>query len=173
MSATPVLFNPVQTRTRPQVDVRSEWLFAFLALVFVACTSTTFMGCQTTQVVVNAVWKALFGTWHFDKLGLINALCRKEGHFFGYGFLSLIFRNAWYKTAKTLAWVVRKWLTPFAGTLAIITTFAVAGLDEWHQHFTPGRVGKLSDALIDTAGALFINLAFWSIRARRRGQALW
>ncbi len=173
MSATPMLFNPAQTTARSQVDVKSEWLFALLALVFVACTSTTFMGCQTTQAAVNVVWKALFGTWHFDKLGVVNAVCRKEGHFFGYGLLSLVFRNAWYKTARHLAWVVRKWLTPFAGTLAVITTFAVAGLDELHQHFTPGRVGKLSDALIDTAGALFINLAFWSIRARRRGQALW
>jgi len=131
------------------------------------------MGCYTTQAIVNVVSKALFGTWHFNKLGLVNAFFRKEGHFFGYGFLSLVFRNAWQRSAMRYTWISRKWLILFAGTLAIMTTFAVSGLDELHQHFTPGRVGCLSDALIDTAGALFINVAFWSIRARRRGQALY
>jgi VanZ family protein len=126
------------------------------------------MGCQTTQVAVNAVWKTLFGTWHWDLTGEVNGYFRKVGHFFGYGLISLLFRNAWYKTAKAFAWVLRRWLTPFAGTLAVMTTFAVSGLDELHQRFIPGRVGSLRDALVDTAGAMFINVAVWSIRARRR-----
>lgn len=172
MSATPMLLNPIPAtrchRVTRSHQVMREWLIVLGALLFVACTSTTFMGARTTQVIVNAVWKALFGTWHWNMLGAINGLCRKTGHFFGYGMISLLFRNAWYKTAKAFAWVVRSWLTPVAGTLAVATTFLVAGMDELHQHFIPGRVGCLSDALLDTAGALFINVAFWSIRARRQ-----
>jgi VanZ family protein len=144
------------------------WVPVLCAFAFIACTSTTWMGCQTTQIVVNAVWKALFGSWHWDLTGMVNGYFRKTGHFFGYGLISLLFQNAWYKTARAFAWVVRRWLTPFAGTLAVVTTFAVSGLDELHQHFVPGRMGSLRDALIDTAGAIFINVAFWSIRARRR-----
>jgi VanZ family protein len=172
MSTSPMMFNPAQTAS-PYGGLRSEWLLAFSALVFVACTSTSFMGCQTSQVVVDAVWKALFGTWHWDKTGAVNGFFRKTGHFFGYGLISLLFRNAWYKTAQTLGWIVRKWLTPFAGALAIVTAFAVSGMDELHQHFVPGRIGSLRDALIDTAGALFVNLAFWSIQARKHGRALY
>jgi VanZ family protein len=157
---------------RRPIDVKREWLAVLCALAFVACTSTTVMGCQTTQIVVNAVWKALFGTWHWDLTGEVNGYFRKVGHFFGYGLISLLFRNAWYKTARAFAWVVRSWLTPFAGTLAVVTTFAVAGMDELHQRFVPGRVGSLRDALVDTAGAMFINVAFWSIRARRRQSLL-
>jgi VanZ family protein len=166
MSASPMLLNPLQIPS-PR-GVKRVWLPVLCALAFIACTSTTFMGCQTTQVVVNAVWRALFGTWHWDLTGMVNGYFRKTGHFFGYGVISLLFRNAWYKTAKAFAWVVRSWLTPFAGTLAVVTTFAVSGLDELHQHFIPGRVGCLRDALVDTAGALFLNVAFWSIRSRRR-----
>jgi VanZ family protein len=148
--------------------VKRVWVPVLCALAFVACTSTTLMGCQNTQIVVNAVWKALFGSWHWGLTGAVNGYFRKTGHFFGYGLISLLFQNAWYKTAQAFAWVVRRWLTPFAGTLAVVTTFAVSGLDELHQHFVPGRVGCIGDALIDTAGAMFINVAFWSIRARRR-----
>jgi VanZ family protein len=170
MSASPMFlssFQPAQPHR-----VKREWLVVVGALTFVACTSTTFMGCQTTQVAVDAVWKALFGHWHWDLTGMVNGYFRKTGHFFGYGLISLLFRNAWYKTAKAFAWVVRRWLTPLAGTLAVVTTFAVSGLDELHQRFTPGRVGSLRDALVDTAGAMFINVAFWSIRARRRRDLL-
>ena len=173
MSASPLTYYPPQALQphRPRKLI-NEWIAVFAALAFVACTSTAFMGCRTTQAIVDVVWKALFGTWHANSLGLVNALCRKEGHFYGYGIISLIFRNAWYRTAKSHDWISRNWLPLFAGTMAVISTFMVSGLDELHQHFVPGRIGCLSDALIDTAGALFINVAFWSIRARRRRQAI-
>jgi VanZ family protein len=62
--------------------------------------------------------------------------------------------------------VARIWLTPFAAFFAIASTFAVACLDEWHQTFGPGRVGSLHDALLDAAGAIFLNAIFWASIAR-------
>jgi VanZ family protein len=153
-------------------SLTAQWLAVLGSLVFVASTSNKFMSCYTTQAIVDFFWKIILGTAHHDQAGMINGLFRKYGHFFGYGFISLVFRNAWYMTARHYAWVTRNWLTLFAGTMAVLSTFAVSGLDELHQHFIPGRVGCLGDALIDTAGALFINVAFWSIRERRRRQSI-
>ena len=82
------------------------------------------MGGTHTQVLVNAVWKAVLGTWHSNLTGQVNGIGRKVGHFFGYGLVSLIFRNAWYKSAQALSWVARIWLTPFAAFFAIMNPIA-------------------------------------------------
>jgi VanZ family protein len=165
MSASPLSYPALATG--PQ-RARHGWLPVLCALLFICFTSTAFMGGGTTQILVNAVWKAIFGTWHWNITGEVNEICRKTGHFFGYGVVGLIFRNAWYRSAKAFAWVVRSWLTPFAASLAVASTFLVACLDEWHQRFLPGRVGSLRDALLDAAGAIFLNLLVWALRARKR-----
>ncbi|HEY4378983.1 MAG TPA: VanZ family protein [Acidobacteriaceae bacterium] len=165
-----MLFNP--SPVTPRRSLRSEWLPVLCAMIFICFTSTSFMGGGTTQKLVNAVWQVLLGHWHWDLTGPVNEACRKTGHFFGYGIIGLIFSNAWYKSAQAFAWVVRSWLTPFAATLAVVSTFFVACLDEWHQRFLPGRVGSMRDALLDAAGAIFLNLLIWAFRARRRRNAL-
>jgi VanZ family protein len=166
MSAAPVFLNSTST-SRP-APIRKDWITVLCALVFICFTSTTFMGGTHTQIVVNAVWKALFGNWHANLLGQINGDGRKVGHFFGYGTVGLIFRNAWYKTARAFSLVIKNWLNPVAGLLAVVSTFIVGSLDEYHQTFTPGRVGSLHDALLDTSGALFLNIVFWVVYSRRR-----
>jgi VanZ family protein len=142
------------------------------ALAFISFTSTNFMGGSHTQIVLDAVWKTFLGSWHWDLTGAVNVYCRKVGHFIGYGLVSLIFRNAWYKSAQAFAWVTGSWLTPFAASLAVASTFTVACLDELHQTFLATRVGSLHDALLDTAGAICLNVLFWSIRARNRRKLL-
>jgi VanZ family protein len=141
-------------------------------MVFICFTSTSFMGGKTTQILVDAVWKVVFGTWHWELTGLVNGSCRKFGHFFGYGVIGLIFRNAWYTSARAFMWVVKSWLTPFAASMAVASTFIVACLDEWHQTFCPGRVGCLHDALLDATGALCLNVAILVVRARRPNEVL-
>jgi VanZ family protein len=171
MSASPIIFNPCLLT--PQSNrLRREWLPVLCSLVFICLTSTAFMGAPTTQAIVNAVWKTLFGTWHWNLTGEVNGICRKIGHLFGYGMVGLIFRNAWYKSAQAFAWVVRSRLTPFASMLAVASTFAVACLDEWHQRFVPGRVGSLRDALVDAMGAVLLNVFVWEFRAYKRKKVL-
>jgi VanZ family protein len=166
MSAAPIplKFIPVKRST----PVRRFWVPVACTLIFICFTSTTFMGAANSQIVVNAVWKALFGNWHANLLGEINGVVRKTGHFFGYGTVGLIFREAWWKTARAFSLVVKKWLNPFAGFLGVVSTFIVGSLDEYHQMFTPGRVGCLHDALLDTSGALVLNIVFLAIWARRQ-----
>jgi VanZ family protein len=173
MSASPVLFDPTPLdRPANPKNARRGWLPVLAALVFICFTSTDFMGGSHTQILLNAVWKTFLGSWHWDLTGAVNVYCRKVGHFIGYGLISLIFRNAWYKSAQAFAWVTRNWLTPFAASLAVASTFTVACLDEFHQTFLATRVGSLHDALLDTAGAICLNVLFWSIRARNRRKLL-
>jgi VanZ family protein len=61
---------------------------------------------------------------------------------------------------------------PFAAGLAVASTFLIGCLDEWHQRYLRGRVGSIRDALLDSAGALFINLIVWAVVARRRRKVL-
>lgn len=170
MSAAPVVVH-TSTIQRPY-SLRKEWVAVLCAMLFICCTSTTFMGARNSQIVVNSIWKLLFGNWQAAQLGHVNSALRKTGHFFGYGTVGLIFRNAWYKTAQVFSLVVKSWLNSFAGLLAVISTFIVGSLDEYHQMFTPGRVGCLRDAVWDTCGAICLNLAFWAVWARHRRQEI-
>jgi len=166
MSASPALLNPLQVA--PHRDARSQWLPVLFSLVFVCFTSTTFMGGSHTQVVLDAVWKAVLGTWHWNATGAVNAFLRKTGHFFGYGMIGIFFRNAWYSTVRAVGSMLRSWLMPVSASLAVASTFLVGCLDEWHQKHLPGRVGSIHDALLDAAGALFLNVLVWAFFARRR-----
>ena len=169
MSASPMMLNPAGSNRPRSLE---QWLPVLYALVFITCTSTTFMGGSHTQILVNAAWKAVLGSWHWNLTGPVNGIGRKVGHFIGYGLVSLIFRNAWYKSALASYWVSKSWLMLFAASLAVASTFTVACLDEWHQTFLAGRVGSLHDALLDTGGAIVLNAIFWTMCVRKRRSAI-
>jgi VanZ family protein len=166
MSTLPIGFTSLPMKLSPAIrtpGARKHWLPVVCALIFICFTSTTFMGGNNTGAVVSAVWKAFFGTGHMAIAAEINLVGRKVGHFLGYGIIGLIFRNAWYKSARVFSWVTKTWLTPFAAVLAVASTLAVGSLDEYHQIFLPGRVGCVHDALLDTSGAIFLNVVFWTV----------
>ena len=166
MSAPAVALNPLQIA--PNRQLQTKWLYVVSCLLFVCCTSTTIFSGYHTGLLLNTVWRTILGSWHYDLRGEVNEILRKVGHFFGYGMIGIIFRNAWYSTVR----VVRNWLMPVSATLAVASTFAIACLDEWHQRYVPQRVGSIRDAGIDAAGALFLNVVVWWLRARRRRNAL-
>ena len=129
------------------------------------------MGGSHTQVLVNHAWKALFGNWHYNLTGVVNGDGRKVGHFFGYGTIGLLFRRAWHISIRAWALAIHSKIAFYAASLGIASTFAVASLDEWHQRFLRGRVGSFHDVLLDTCGALFLNLLLFAYRAHKREQA--
>jgi VanZ family protein len=153
------------------------WLPAFFSLVFVACTSNSFAGGRHTQVLVDHVWSAFLGQWHAEWTGPINEGCRKVGHFLGYGIIGLIFRNAWNRSFRGRGieilgkWMTGEWMVSIS-TLSVLCTFLIACTDEMHQRFVPGRVGCFRDVMIDTTGAIFLNIIYWTVRARNRRKAL-
>ncbi|HWB33191.1 MAG TPA: VanZ family protein [Acidobacteriaceae bacterium] len=180
MAASPVLLNPSPVLDRAPRSIspsrpshsglRSAWIPVLCAIGFVCFTSTAFMGGMHTQVVVNDVWHALFGKWHWDLTGKVNGDGRKVGHFFGYGMIGIIFARAWTSSLRTRARALGGNLVLMATTLGILSTATLASLDEWHQCFLPGRVGSVHDVLLDTCGAICLNLCVLAYRSRKQNQ---
>ena len=176
--SSPTLLHPHVTVPRTPLN---QWVPVLFSLVFVCFTSTSFMGGSHTQVWLEDVWQAVLGKWHWDLTGPVNEVCRKVGHFFGYGTIGLLLRNAWHSSIRAHLVAINhrrlgsrllgRRLMLSASGLSVLCTFVVAGLDEWHQKYVPGRVSSFRDVLLDTAGALVLNLAFWSLRAQRRRRA--
>ena len=58
--------------------------------------------------------------------------------------------------------------------LAAVLCAVLAGLDEYHQTFIPGRSGELRDVCVDLAGAalavLLVAVLLWAARWRREGR---
>jgi VanZ family protein len=172
MATVPVLLNPSSVRSSRQINLNSAWIGALLGFVFVACTSNNYMGGTHSQRVLTAVWEGLLGKWHVEAIGAANIWMRKSGHFIGHGLLSLVFCRAWYSSVRKRIAIRRAWWRPTAAFLAVLTTFTVACLDEWHQSFVPGRVGCFRDVVIDASGALLANLIFLAVMTRRKPQML-
>lgn len=98
MATFSALSNPSSAPLRR--SVRGEWIPVLFALILVAFTSTSFMGGSHTGDLVSAVWRAVFGNWHFQWAYEANLIGRKVGHFLGYGAIGLLFRKAWYATMR-------------------------------------------------------------------------
>ena len=68
--------------------------------------------------------------------------------------------------AGLLLWAVRRQPSPRRRVLTVLPLCALlAGLDEFHQTFVPGREGRLRDVLIDLAGAALF-LLLWALLRR-------
>ena len=46
------------------------------------------------------------------------------------------------------------WATGYSATWAVVLTVVAAGIDEWHQYFTPGRSSRFGDVVLDTMAAI-------------------
>jgi VanZ family protein len=182
MSATPALFPPSrvapsQAVRAPRQSVQQAWMAVLFSIIFVCFTSTSFMGGSHTQILVNVVWRTFLGARHWDLTAPVNIACRKVGHFLGYGVIGLIFRNAWNSSVRVGLIRIGAGLATLRGmvsisALAVLSTFILASLDELHQRFVPGRVSSFRDVMVDTTGAIFLNVVFWTARAYRRNKAL-
>jgi len=94
--------------------------------------------------------------WELDPatLDLLEVLLRKSAHLLSYALLALL-----------LHWALSALLArPKALYSALGLTLLYALTDEFHQSFVPTREGRLTDVLIDTAGAV---IALW-LRARSK-----
>jgi VanZ family protein len=84
-----------------------------------------------------------FAVWHL--------VIRKLGHLTEYAIFGALAWRAFRgeRTGSSVAWALA----------AVATAAALAGIDEWHQTFVPGRTGAASDVLIDICGATLSQIA--------------
>ena len=75
----------------------------------------------------------------------INHAVRKTAHFLEYAILAALITGALFDEDKKLGRLFIQ---------AVLIAALYAASDEYHQTFVPGRAGKISDVMIDSAGAL-------------------
>jgi len=92
----------------------------------------------SSQPYSGAVTERFFGTY--------NVPVRKIGHAAEYAILYLLSRRAFALSGQ--------WWHGKASLFGLILACLYALTDEWHQSFVPGRSAALSDAGIDSIGAL-------------------
>jgi VanZ family protein len=112
----------------------------------------------------------------------LNAVLRKTGHFVGYAILSALVVLALRNTNRDrLRNVLQRpwgiylrdyWRREWA-LLGILLTVVTAAFDEIHQTFIPSRTGRWQDVLLDSCGAVVIQLLIYvaCVRTVRQKQA--
>lgn len=149
-----------------------------LWLAVIALESTSVFTGEATENWI-APWLRRSG-FNWRDIAITNHVVRKIGHFTGYALLSWFAFRGWiatvrYQQEKALlragkSVIVRSRWHARAAALAILSTILVAGLDEFHQSFIPGRTGVLRDVILDSMGGLFAQylLLLWWTRNERK-----
>lgn len=160
------------TNNAQQPTLFMAWLPVLVGLTIICFESTRTMSAANTGQWLLTLCHWLWGQTEAPSIDLANLVLRKLGHFCGYGMLGLLFRRAWLISLRRHWEGSRSRLPFFAAMLAVICTFAVACMDEVHQHFLPGRSSSFHDVLLDTAGSIFFTWGLMQMLALRRRRLL-
>ena len=116
-------------------------LIAWMVVIFVFSAMPAEASDEKSRFIVNILEALGFNT-EGTLADLANHLVRKSAHFIEYALLYLFALN-----------LMRYYFT-FNKSLLISlgVVFLYACTDEFHQLFVPGRAGRFSDVMIDTAG---------------------
>jgi VanZ family protein len=155
---------PVSTRGSAQPRARLQaqlwtWLPVLACITVFAVESSSYLGSDHTSPPLRRIAEALCGGGVDAHWLLIHHLIRKTGHFLGYGVFSLFCFRGFWRALQGEASVSLRQLRAYG--LAILATFLVAGVDEFHQSFLLNRTGQFSDVLLDTAGGVALCLALF------------
>ena len=186
--------TPAHEHTRA---VRRAWLW--LAIWIAVIVLESFAGSsENTGRILQPLLAWIFGPLPFLTFFKIHYWIRKLGHFTGYGILGFVAYRAWWTTFAArqistcvarvcdpcgsrvgdprhtiLSW--RAMLSRFdlrAAAQAVLVVLAVAGLDEVHQAFAPGRGSSFHDVILDTMGGILAQLIFLEIAEWRAAKKL-
>ena len=138
--------------------VQRAWALTFLWVAVIAAESCG-GSAQNTAGILYPLLKWFFPELTAAHMGDIHFMVRKAGHFFGYAILSFLLYRAWWTTlrqgtsTRSLRWrdMFRDWSWR-AAVLGLLCTLMVAGSDEWHQSFSPGRTASVADVALDESG---------------------
>lgn len=163
--------NPDPSRPSRRTLLRA-WIPTIIWIGVIACESTSVFTSDHTRGWLFAILGRL-GGWVAAHIDTINAVGRKVGHFTGYGMLALFAFFGWTEflryrqesclaAAGKFAQVARTWQIR-AAALAVLVTFVVASLDEFHQTLIPGRTGAFRDVLLDTCGGIVAQVIIYLV----------
>lgn len=131
-------------------------------LGILAVESSDLGSSDNTSHLLRWLWTKLLGAPNPDTFDFVHHLIRKCGHFTGYAILSwLIFRamRATWRNRQQLVAKGREYYWQLHWALLGIGGALLAGsLDEFHQSFDPARTSRWQDVVIDTSGAVVVQI---------------
>jgi VanZ family protein len=133
-----------------------HWLPAALAVLMIALESTVFMSANNTSRWLLPVWERLFGPISPHRWSIVHECIRKTGHFTGYGLVSFCFFHGFRTTLRASEGLHALWFR--SALFALVCTIFIASADELHQAFLTNRGGSPLDVLLDTCGAVMVQL---------------
>lgn len=173
--AAPAQAEQLSLKHSPGTLARNWWpVVLWIGVIFTE--STDMASAHNTDGLLYSILS--FVAPHVDHrlVDTFNEVLRKTGHFLGYGILSVLvffaLRNTNRDRLKRL--VERPWGTYLRDLwrlewsfVGVMTTIGMATYDEIHQTFIPSRTGRWQDVIIDTSGAIAMQLVVYLLASRK------
>ncbi len=152
----PVLLGGEQGLTTPSRALRIclTWIPVLVCLLIISDESTDTFSAARTSGWIRHLAEDIFGAIAQPAWETAHHVIRKTGHFIGYGLVGLCWFRAWLLTWRQQLLRQAVLWHCVSAFMALLCTLGVATLDELHQTYLPSRTGLVSDAWLDTAGAV-------------------
>ena len=141
----------------------SAWIPAVICVALIALSSSDTFSSDNTSSVLRPILERIFGAMSDHRWCKLLFDIRKVGHFFVYGFVSLVFFRAWRMTFRLSHAYSAVTASLRASAVALLSTLLLSGADEFHQLFLPDRTGSPRDVLLDMCGAVTCQLILFAI----------
>jgi VanZ family protein len=152
-----------------------NWWPALAWLGVIRMESTDMASASNTSAVLYKVLSVIIPHLQPAFVDSLDEVLRKCGHFLGYGILSglvfLALRNANRDRLRALLrrpWgmYLRDWWRAEWALIGILATVVTATYDEIHQTFIPSRTGRWQDVVLDTCGAVLLQVTVYLLSTR-------
>jgi len=140
----------------------SAWIPAAICVILIAISSSESFSSDNTGHLLRPLVEAIFGHFANHTWASFLFAVRKTGHFFGYGFVSIIFFRAWRMTFRLSRAYSAVTASLRAAAVALLSTLVLSSADEYHQSFLPQRTGSPFDVLLDMCGAITCHLILFT-----------
>ncbi|MGC9292758.1 MAG: VanZ family protein [Acidobacteriaceae bacterium] len=141
----------------------SAWVPAVICVLLIGVSSSDAFSSDNTSSVLRPLLERIFGAMSDHRWCRLLFAIRKVGHFFVYGFVSLVFFRAWRMTFRLSHAYSAVTASLRAAAVALLSTLVLSSLDEFHQAFLPKRTGSPFDVLLDMCGAVTCHLILFSV----------
>jgi hypothetical protein len=146
----------------PGLERILNWLPAIFAVLMIAGESTDSHDVRSQhQPLAAADLGASLWFGDGEAVGVHSSPDSQDGHFVGYGVVSLSFFYRW-RSSLSMARHSLNAVRLRAVALAIFCTLLVASADEFHQSFLPSQTSSVYDVGIDVCGAIVMQLVLLS-----------
>ena len=140
----------------------SAWTPAAICVVLIFISSSDAFSSDNTGSVLRPIVERLLGPLSDHLWANLLFAVRKVGHFFAYGFVSIVFFRAWRMTFRLSHAYSAVTASLRAAAVALLSTLVLCSADELHQAFLPKRTGSPFDVLLDMCGAVTCHLVVFA-----------